>query len=102
MSPKWAPTHFDLENRAGASTHVRKVSATIGPTPGADATADGIQANNIEQHPMKFLKLDAQSGARLQERADNGIDNGMAAHQFSDTLLKPHGANHANLQSKIA
>jgi len=51
---------------------------------------------------MKFLKLDAQSGARLQERADNGIDNGMAAHQFSDTLLKPHGANHANLQSKIA
>src|SRR5918993_318644 len=35
MSPWWAPTHLERENRAGLSTQVRKVGATTGPTPGA-------------------------------------------------------------------
>src|SRR5215471_14414683 len=101
-NPNSAPIVFDLAIRPGSSIADLNVMATSGPDAGTthQPPANLVIAHNPKHLAMQLLELAPKRSSRLQHRARDPLQHGLAGGQFSYPRLKSLARHNTHLQSK--
>ena len=102
VSPKWAPTVFDLAKRSGTSTPVLEGQGGDRPHTGNghQAAAQRVPTHDLQNHAVQTVEFRHESTARHEHGLDCGAQAGTIGDECADPRREPPPAHLAELQAE--